>query len=395
MLSIPKRWVSWQAAKNILIGFGIFAMFFLFYLWRLGNIVPGLSPHEVAARTASNSFKDILDNPLNAPHKTMQFVLQILGYHGAFWMRSVSVIFAAVFIASIYLLLRNWFGKFASFAGTILFATTPWVIIIARNASPDVMLLSSAVLLAAYLSLKHAEKYINIYWFIFVVSLAVVIDTPGLIWFLLIAFLFGFKQIPKTILKVEKFMAIAGITILILLIAPLGFAFVQNTNVLKEWVGLPSAIPNVIDIVTSVSNAATSLTYQMYKHVDYSIGKFAVLTIAQVTLGVIGLFALWKKSSKELFLTLTLLVLGILLAGVNDSSRYLAISLPAVAILDAVGLRYLYEKWFRVFPLNPIPRGFAYIFIFVLILGQLAYGVRYALLAWPHSLETRKVYVIK
>jgi hypothetical protein len=73
----------------------------------------------------------------------------------------------------------------------------------------------------------------------------------------------------------------------------------------------------------------------------------------------------------------------------------LAISLPAVAILDAVGLRYLYEKWFRVFPLNPIPRGFAYIFIFVLIFGQLAYGVRYALLAWPHSLETRKVYVIK
>jgi hypothetical protein len=69
--------------------------------------------------------------------------------------------------------------------------------------------------------------------------------------------------------------------------------------------------------------------------------------------------------------------------------------LPGVAILDAIGLKYLYEHWFSVFPFNPLARGFAVAMISLLLLSQLAYGLRYALLAWPHNMETRKEYVIK
>jgi 4-amino-4-deoxy-L-arabinose transferase-like glycosyltransferase len=395
MLSIPRRWVSWRVARYILLGLGVFGLFYILYLWRLGNIVPGLSAHEAAARASSSSFKNIIDNPLNAPHKTLQFVFQLLGYHGAYWMRLVSVLFAAIFIASLYFLLRSWFGKFASIAGTIFFAATPWVVLLARNASADIMLLSSILLLAAYLALKHASKYLSLCWFLFVISLAVCIDTPGLVWFLLIALLFGIKQIPKTILKVEKFTAILGITVLILLIAPLGFAMVQNTAVLKEWLGIPSSAPSVIDAISSASHAVTSLTYQMYSHIDYSVGKFAVISAVQVTLGLIGLIALWKKSLKELLITISLLLIGIILTALNNNLIYLTLSLPAIAILDAVGLRYLYEKWFSVFPINPIPRGVAYVFIIVLLLGQLTFGVRYSILAWPHSLETRQAHVLK
>jgi hypothetical protein len=79
----------------------------------------------------------------------------------------------------------------------------------------------------------------------------------------------------------------------------------------------------------------------------------------------------------------------------SSSTLLLIIALPGLAILDAAGLRYLYTRWFIVFPINPLARAFAVCLVSLLVLSHVAYGVRYALLAWPHNVETRKVYVVK
>jgi 4-amino-4-deoxy-L-arabinose transferase-like glycosyltransferase len=395
MLAYTRRWASWQTAKYICIGLGVFALVFLLYFWRLGNIVPGLSSHEAAARVASSSFNNILHDPLNAPHKSLQFILQILGFHGAFWMRSVSVFFALLFTACLFFLIKMWLGNFAAITGTLLFACTPWVILTARNASPDVMLLSSISLLLAYLLLKHSEDYLNVLWFAFILSLAVCLDTPGMIWFLVFMFMLGFKQITKSIMKVESFAIIMGFTLLILLIVPLGYAMIQNTQVAKEWLGVPKVLPNAGTYFSSLSHTFTSLTYQMQKETNYAVGKFAVLTAAQTVLGAIGIAALFRKSIKEASIVLFLLIAGILLSALGGSLIYLTLSLPGIAVLDAAGLGFFYEKWFDVFPINPLARWFALIFITLLVIGQIAFGARYTDLAWPHNMETRKEYVLK
>jgi 4-amino-4-deoxy-L-arabinose transferase-like glycosyltransferase len=395
MLGFSRRWVSWQIAKNILIGLGVFALFFLLYLWRLGNIVPGLSPYEAAARTSSGSFRNIMSNPLNAPHKTLQFVFQILGFHGAFWMRIVSVLFALIFIFSMYFLLLGLYGKLTALAGTLLFAATPWVVLSARNASADVMMLSSVLIIFAYLAFKRAEKYANILWFIFIISLAVCLDTPALVWLLLIALILEFNQLTKTILKLDRFVAIMGLVVLMILTAPLFYAMAGHGYVAKQWLGIPSNLPNIPSLISLFPHTASALFYQIDKRADYSVGKFAVLSIAQVIIGLIGIIALRKKSVKGLMVALWLIVMGIIIAVVNSNLIFLMLCLPGVAILDAIGLKYLYEHWFSVFPFNPLARGFAVAMISLLLLGQLAYGLRYALLAWPHNMETRKEYVIK
>jgi 4-amino-4-deoxy-L-arabinose transferase-like glycosyltransferase len=395
MLSVPKSWVNRQMAKNLIAAIGAFVLFAALYLWRLGSIVPGLSPRENAARVASSTFGNILDNPLNAPHKILQFIFQLLGFHGAFWMRSVSVLFGLIFIASLYLFLRYLFGKYIAIAGTLLFATTPWVVLTARSASADIMFFSSILLLFSFVALRRTEKYLNLAWIVFVIALAMCVDTPGLIWFLAIAFVFGFKPITKTVLKLENFIAVLGITILILLIAPLIYAMVHDTAVFQQWLGLPNHFSGVMSSINFASHAFTSLTYQMYSHQDYSVGKFAVLSITQSAMAFLGIIALVKKMRRLLFLVLSLLIISITLCAINGKLLYLSLCLPAVAILSAAGLNYLYQKWFKVFPTNPWARSFALILITLLILGQAAFGIRYALLAWPHNLETRKAYVIK
>jgi hypothetical protein len=395
MLSIPKSWVNWQVSKKLILGLVVAVLFCLLYLWRLGSIVPGLSPHENAARIASSTFSKTIENPVNAPHKIPQFILQILGFHGAFWMRFVSVAFGLIFITSCYLLLRAQFGKFISTGATLLFATTPWVILIARNASADVMFLSPLLLLFVFVALRRTENYYTLWWFLFIAALVTCIYTPGLIWFLAISLLVGFKKIIKTVTSIENFVAVLGITMVLILIAPLIFALTQNSAVLKEWLALPKHFSSAASNFDYAAHAASSLTYQMNSFQDYSIGKFAVLSITQTALAVLGILAMVKSMHRILILCLSLLIIGITLSALNQKLMYVSICLPAIALLDAAGLRYLAGKWFRVFPLNPLARAFALILITLLLLGQLAFGVRYALLAWPHNVETRKIYVIK
>jgi 4-amino-4-deoxy-L-arabinose transferase-like glycosyltransferase len=395
MLSIPKSWASRQMAKKATLGLAVVILFCLLYFWRLGSIVPGLSPHEYAARMSSSTLGKIIENPLNAPHKVPQFILQLLGFHGAFWMRSISAVFGLIFIASCYLLLRTLFGKFIAVGATLMFAATPWVILISRNASADVMFLSPLLLLLVFAVLRKTENHHTLFWFLLIAALVICIYTPGLIWLLAITSLIGLKKIVKTISSLENFVMVLGIIILLVLISPLIYALTQDLAVLKEWLALPNHFSSVTSVFNYAARASSSLSYQMYFFQDYSVGKFAILSITQTALAILGILAMVKSMRRILIICLSLLILGIVFSALNKKLTYLGICLPAIALLDAAGLRYLTGKWFSVFPLNPLARTFALILITLLLLGQLAFGMRYALLAWPHNLETRKVYVIK
>jgi 4-amino-4-deoxy-L-arabinose transferase-like glycosyltransferase len=382
-------------SKNMAVCLCAFILFLILYTWNLGTLTPGLSPHENTARTASGSFRTIIDNPLNAPHKIPQYVLQLLGYHGAFLMRLVSVIFALLFIICLYLLLRSQFGKYAATAGTLLFGATPWVVLTARNASPDIMMMSSLLLMYSYLLFEQRGKYLSAKWFFFILSLAICIYTPGLIWFLIFAATLYFKRISNKILTVERFVAVMGIAVLIIVIAPLAYAGVQDSAIIKDWLGLPKQLPNIVSFINNTWNSLMSLVYQMSEATDYTLGKFAILSVVQVVLGSIGIIALWKKNTKQVIAVLGLLVVGILVSGISDSLIFLTICLPATAIFCAEGLIYLYGKWFSFFPRNPLAKWFALTLVTLVLVGQLSYGARYVLLAWPHNMETRKLYVIQ
>jgi 4-amino-4-deoxy-L-arabinose transferase-like glycosyltransferase len=372
----------------------LIASFFVLYVWRLGTLVPGLSKNEDTARIASGSLHNILNNPFYAPHKAIQYFFQLLDYHGAFWMRSASVFFILIFLASLYFLLRLWFGSFVAAAGTLLFATTPWVIILSRSATPDIMLLSPIFLIFTYVFLSRTTTKVTISWFLFILALALSFYTPGMVWFILIAFIFGNKRIVRTILKVKGVYSIAGLTVLFLLLLPLGYALSQHASLFKELLGLPQNFLSLAGTIESGTNAVSSLFIKLRQSIDYTVGEFALLNIAQVALTLIGFLSMWKRARRPALSLVALLVISLLLATLNNNIIFLSLGIPSIAILDAAGLRYLYKRWFAVFPLNPLAKAFAIILVCSVLLAHVLYGVRYALLAWPHNVETRKTYVI-
>ncbi|HXY18287.1 MAG TPA: hypothetical protein VEH48_02625, partial [Candidatus Nitrosopolaris sp.] len=92
---------------------------------------------------------------------------------------------------------------------------------------------------------------------------------------------------------------------------------------------------------------------------------------------------------------LAIIVFSIIAAAINNNVLLLALGLPGLAVLVGGGLRYLYAEWRSVFPRNPIPLGFAWALIIAVVGLQMAYGLRYSLIAWPHAPATKQTYVLK
>ena len=84
-----------------------------------------------------------------------------------------------------------------------------------------------------------------------------------------------------------------------------------------------------------------------------------------------------------------------LLAGFNNNLVYISLGLPALGLIIVGGLHYLYREWSAIFPHNPFARVLATGLIIMLVGINFIFGLRYSLLAWPHSPETKSTYVLK
>jgi 4-amino-4-deoxy-L-arabinose transferase-like glycosyltransferase len=300
-----------------------------------------------------------------------------------------------VFIACVYLLLREWFKGFIGTIGTLLFASLPWVIILGRNATPDVMLLAPAAIIATYTWLKRTERWHNLAWLTLTAVTAAAVYTPGIIWFALISLIVGHRQLIKSIKKTNKALVALGIIMFLLLLTPLVLSAVKDSSILKDLALVPNMWPNAIDLAKSFCWSILSFVWQTPQHIPYIIDRLPILDLAQITLSIVGIYAMWSKARRTMTGLLGLTFIGVALATINKNIIPLTLTFPAIAVFVAAGLRYLYVKWFRVFPKNPLPRTLAIVLISMLVLSQVAYGIRYALIAWPHTMDTRKVYVLK
>lgn len=386
--------MGWHFAKILSVVITVLGIVFFLYIWRLGSFTPGLSASEQAAINASSSLHDIRVNPINAPHKLVQLVLRHVGSSDAFWMRLASVLFAIAFLIVLFLLLRKWFGNFIGALGTLLFVSVPWVILLGRSANSDVMFFSPLLVIFAYSLLSRSNK--NLWaWFGLMLSLAIAIYTPGILWFILLSLVFGYKRILALLSKMSSHVAVGGMVFLILLLTPLVYGLYQDTTLAKTLLALPDKWPNAMEIIKSAVWAVVSLAAKTRFHVDYNIGRLPLLNAAQVVLALMGLYAMSKKARAQLCQIGILIFIGIALSAINNNPVVLSVCLPAVIILATAGLRFLSVRWFKVFPLNPLPRALAIALICLVVTFNLAYSVRYALAAWPHTADTRKIYMLK
>jgi len=216
-----------------------------------------------------------------------------------------------------------------------------------------------------------------------------------MIWLLALGAIFGRRSLAALRSAISVPILLLSMLVPIGVLAPLGFEVFKHPAILKSLALVPAHWLGIIAILKSIGWAAGGLVYRTSAHSDLIIGRLALLDIAQLILIVFGAYAMWHRARDKFYSLSALVLLAILLSGLNQNLYLLLFALPPLGILIAAGLRYLYIEWKGVFPSNPIPRGLAIVLMLVIVSIQVVYGVRYSLVAWPHSVATHSLYVLK
>ncbi|HVS79025.1 MAG TPA: glycosyltransferase family 39 protein [Candidatus Saccharimonadales bacterium] len=395
MFKAQNRWTARLTWRGLLIAAVVAVTGFFIFFWRLSSLTPGLSPGEIAARQSGASLHDITHNPINAPYKLLQLALTKLGSTSTFELRLASVIFGIFFLWCFYKLAVNWFGRFIGLAGAILFVTLPFFAVSVRQASAEIMYFVPIALMWLYVWLLKTPKRQSLAWFLLLMAAAVSLYTPGMVWWIAASFAISKKRITSATAQVPAWISAAGLLLVAAAAGSLAVAGAHTHTVAKQLLLIPSGTLTVITTLKNLGWMALSLFVKTGSHNPLILGRSPVLDILMLALLVFGVYAMQSAARvKAIALGLSILF-AVAAAGINDNFALLALGLPAVCVFTAAGLRYLYIEWRSIFPRNPVPKTFALALIAALTLSQVYFGLRYALVAWPHSPATRTVYVLK
>jgi len=380
--------------KLVLLSVLAVALIFLLYGWRLGSLTPGLSPAEASAIVATTDLALIANEPVNAPHKLAQYAASL--YAQERWaLRLPSVAFMVTFLGLFYLTLRLWFGRWVGFLGAIVFASTPWLIIIARSATPDILLLMPVAALSSALWLSRRTTARGLAWLAFCTTGALSLYVPGMLWFILAVLAFKYRSLNSLSRSINKLVVATGGLLFLILLAPLAYGIFQTPEIAKELLLVPDPLRDPLATLKSIGWSALSLFWRLPYTTDFTVGRLPLLTIAQLAFAAFGVYALWAKARSVIYWLAAIVGVSILAAGLNDRLALLLPAIMAASLLVAAGLRYLYVEWNSIFPRNPIPRSLAVVLMVVVVGLHLAYGLRYALVAWPNAPTTNQVYMLK
>jgi 4-amino-4-deoxy-L-arabinose transferase-like glycosyltransferase len=372
-----------------------FVLFCWLYLLRLGTLTKGLSPAEVQAANNSASIENIIHDPIYAPHKLLQYGLrELFGYH-PWCLRAASVIIAAFLLMCFYNLCSRWFGRLIGTVTTIALASAPWVTLLGRSATPSIMLLVPALLLFSYYWFARSKKWVTFSWLFFCVCVGAALYVPGLVWLLVVGVVINRRSLIFSLKRLKLLQMLVGISLVLILIAPLIWAIIRAPSLLHHWLLIPTNWIGLGALAKNFGWAISSLFFRTRQHIEWIIGRAPILMIVSSALAFFGAYAMSLQARQKLYAIAALVLFGCLASAANNNYVYLSYCLVPLMMLSAAGLRFLFLQWQAVFPRNPLPRYFAYGLIIMLTIGQIAYGVRSTIYAWPHTSDTKSIFVIK
>lgn len=360
----------------------------------IGSSPAGLSPAEKATSVQAVSFTHVIKYPLNAPHNLSLAGLSKVRSHHLAFIRLSSYLFGVIFIGCFYYLARAWFGKTIGGLSALVLGLSPFFLIPARLGSSVIMFFWPILLMAIYHKFIKTKFSAAVFWLL-ILAAGLSVYTPGIIWWLIGSAILCRSQLKDGLAEQTRLAAAAGLLLLLIILAPAIAAALRDWHFIEAIAALPKAWPGPLRIIKNLAWMILALFIKTPHHSPIFIGRLPLLDMIQTGLLVFGAYAMTIAARpKAIALGLSIL-LPVILAAINDDLRLLLIGLPAAGIFMAAGLRYLYIEWRTVFPRNPIPHTLAIALMSILVAIQLIYGLSYSLAAWPHTSDTKAVYVLK
>jgi hypothetical protein len=217
---------------------------------------------------------------------------------------------------------------------------------------------------------------------------------PGFLVIFIAALAWKGKSLLSEFQELPLISQVVATALFFLITLPLLWQGVQNTAVAQSILGI-NPVPGLGLFVHRLLDTLLAIGIRGPQDPVFRVGHVPILDIFSSAMVVIGLYGYVKHfgldRSKFVF---GYLLVGIVLTAWYGISSYSLLLLPLYAIMTA-GIVTMIEKWFSVFPKNPIAK---YIGVFVMALAvssSVLYNFSSYFVAWPNTPETRQAFRLK
>jgi hypothetical protein len=363
---------------RFIIGYSLLSLVFIFILFALPNLAPGgISAAEMQSVVNSNNvFSNFAEgNLINLPYHLLQNAAISMFGLSVYAIKLPSILIGLATGVLLILLLNRWFKTNVALLASIIIVLSPIFLFLAGSGTPTVLYIFW-ITLTLWLGAKIVgEKSVSPIVFIsFVASVILSIYTPHLIY---IAIGIGLVALTRphirfAIKKTKIYQLIIALCIIALLIVPLIIACIANPSTLQAIF----YTTNPGDYFYSIVNAFTP--FFSFGSAIESTFLSPLFGLATVTLIVIGVIASMRVLFTSRNTAISLLVIfTIIISGFNPEAAVI-IFIPA-AILVAVGLESVLERWYSLFPNNPYARVFGIFpvsaFVAIIVVSGFIYTV--------------------
>lgn len=383
------------AMWQLIIGYGVaLAAVLGLFLYRLGTLVNGFNSSELAARASSSTWWFVVKDPLNAPHKLLQFLIQTSGHHGLFAMRLASVIFSGVFVVMFYYVVLKWHTQRVALLGTLLLVTSSWLLHIGRAATPDILQLSIITAFAYGAWLQYTKRS-GLALLLGSCLAAILLYIPGFIWYVIGAIVWQHKRIMGLAKEAPIFASMCVILFVVLLI-PLALAIKQNLVLLQSVFGFSLIRPLYINNLSSnFVHIPEMLLLKGPNNPALWLGRLPLLDVFSATMVVLGAYAYFfrRRLDRTKLLGGTLLI-SVFLITIGGVAKIDLLLMP-LYLLAIAGITLMLQRWFTVFPRNPVARALGTLLITLAVVATSYYHLSHYFIAWPNTPATKSVYNLR
>jgi len=359
-------------------------------LWfQLDSLVVGFSDNELAARTASSTYRHLIDNPLGLPFKGLQLVAQYFHHTGPLAMRSAAAIIGLFVAGCFYVVLRGWYTRRVALVGTFIFCSSAWFLHSARLGTDNIMYALFFGVVACTIWLQKRNS-----WLAALASMVLIVSllyVPGMVWFVVPAF---FWQVTRLVRLVGEQNS-AFLTLLAVLgmaaLTPLVWGLYSDPSLIRTFFGLPQSFPAPLTILSNIAHVPAQIFLRGPANPELWLGRLPLLDWFAAAMFFLGSYAFVRRRLDRTWLFFYVFAVGSILVGLQGPVS-LTLLLPFVYVFVAAGVALLLQRWFTVFPVNPFARWLGAGLLVLAVLLSSFYNLNHYFMAWPNAPETKAVF---
>lgn len=380
--------MSWGPAVGAIIA--TLVMLFLLY-FQIGTLTKGAHPLEVATNNHNPTYASIFNNPVDAPYYTVRNTLRKLKPDNPIVVtRGLSAFVGVVSVALYFALVSLWYRPRVALMGTLLFATSNWLLRNSRLAVPEIQqtLILALIFLPAWLK---RTRYRQVALYGSLIALAYLLYVPGMIWFIAAGILWRARYLGPEIKNATKPLLFSLSLLFLIIISPLLYQLVLNPKQLLDLLGLPDTF-SLTNALSSIVDVPMQIFIRGNGNSLNGVGRMPLLdafTGFMVLVGMIDVLQTRKLDRSKIVLGVLLVSFVLICVG---GSLLFSIIMPAIYLLATAGISYMLNEWLQVFPRNPLARGTATILMSIAVLIAAAYNVSNYFIAWPNTPATKSAF---